>query len=162
MTAKPPVKRRVGRPRNAPEQSFAALLQTRPQVFKTYRFFEAYLIAHPRSTEEAAIAAAEDEFGCSRSTVQRRIKQLEQWMPIIDKGIKTLLGLVKPSTPTRGYDSTLYEGLTRRLGAFYSADDVAEISTRLGAPTALRIAEKCEELQALPGIRKRTRKKTAR
>jgi len=163
MTARPPskIKRRVGRPRKAPAQSLAALLQTPERDFQIYRFFTAYRVAHPRSSKDAAIAATEDKFDCSRSAVQRRVTRLEKWMPVIDEGVKMLRG-VEPTKPPIRIDLTRYKGLTERLAAFYSPDEVAELSSRLGAPIALKIAQEREELQALRALQKRARKKTAR
>jgi hypothetical protein len=169
VTASPPptIKRRAGRPRKAPARSLAGLLQNSEQDFQIYNFFAAHRIAHPRSSKDEAIAAAEDHFHCSRSAVQRRIKRLEKWMPVMDEAVKILRGVAaEPILMDINFSSLKpYEGLTERLAVFYSPDEAAELRTlirKLSPPLAQKLVQEREELQTLRAAHKRARKKPAR
>jgi hypothetical protein len=162
VTASPPkkVKRRVGRPRRLPPQFLAAVLQTPARTFEMYNFVTQYRSAHPGSSEDAAIAAAEEQYHCSRSTIQRHIARLEEWGPVIKECVELLRQPLR-IYPPGAFDLTPHKGLRERLAVFYSPDEVSELR-KLGAPLTLKLAQEREELQALRALKKPPGKKTAR
>jgi hypothetical protein len=158
VTASPP--KRVGRPRKHP-LSLAALEGTSDRDFEMYEFVTAYKLAHPRSSRDAAIGAAEDRFEFSRSTIQRRIAPLEALEPVLRRVGDILRQARKVAAPAAAFDWASYRRLTERLAVFYSLDELVELRT-LSPLLALKIAMYCEELKLLRPLRKRRTKNIAR
>jgi hypothetical protein len=154
-------RKRVGRPRKNP-LSAASLERTSERDVEMYEFVTAYMLAHPRSSKDAAIGAAEDKFRCSRSTVQRRIAPLEALAPVLRKiGDNTRQQLRQIAAPAAAFDWASYRNLTQRLAAFYSLNELVELRA-LSPLLALKIAKYCEELKLLRALRKRRPKNIAR
>jgi hypothetical protein len=161
VTASPPkkVKRRVGRPRKRP-LSAGALERTSERDVAMYEFVTAYMLAHPRSSKDAAIGAAEDKFRYSRSTVQRRIKPLEALAPVmrrVDDMLRQQRKVAAPPAAAFGWTRKL----TKRLAVFFSLNELMELRT-LSPLLALKIAMYCEELKLLRPLRRRRTKNVAR